>query len=47
VTRTVTGKRSPLIAKALTPGKSYRCVVTASNSRGAGLPSSPSAKAVA
>ncbi len=47
VTRTTAGWRSPLVAKGLTPGKTYRCVVTASNSRGTGPPSSPSLKAVA
>jgi hypothetical protein len=45
VTRTTTGNKSPLTAKALTAGKTYRCVVKATNSRGSGPASSPSANA--
>jgi hypothetical protein len=43
VTRTATGTRSPLVAKSLTPGKTYQCTVKATNSRGTGLASRPSA----
>jgi hypothetical protein len=43
VTRTTVGSRSPLVAKVLTPGKTYRCTVRATNSRGTGPASSPSA----
>jgi hypothetical protein len=46
-TRTATGSRSPLTAKALTAGKTYRCTVKATNSRGTGPASSPSASAKA
>jgi hypothetical protein len=42
VTRTKTGTKSPITVTTLTPGKSYRCSVKATNSRGAGPASMPS-----
>jgi hypothetical protein len=43
VTRTKTGTASPLTVITLTAGKAYTCTVNATNSRGAGLASAPSA----
>jgi hypothetical protein len=40
---TVGGAASPLTVRGLTPGKSYTCMVAASNSRGLGVASAPSA----
>jgi hypothetical protein len=42
VTKTQTGTASPITVTALTPGKSYQCTVTATNSRGTGPASNPS-----
>jgi hypothetical protein len=41
--KTKTGKASPLTMTGLTPGKTYRCTVKATNSRGAGPASKASA----
>jgi nitrous oxidase accessory protein NosD len=43
VTKTQTGTASPITVTALTPGKSYTCRVSATNSRGTGPLSNPSA----
>ncbi len=43
VTKTKTGTASPITVTALTPGRSYQCTVTATNSRGTGPASNPSA----
>jgi parallel beta-helix repeat protein len=43
VTRTKTGPASPITVTTLTPGKSYVCRVSATNSRGTGPLSNPSA----
>jgi hypothetical protein len=43
VAKTKSGKTGPIVVAGLTTGKSYTCTVTATNSRGTGLPSSASA----
>jgi hypothetical protein len=47
VTKTTTGSASPITISGLTPGKSYSCRVKATNSRGTGPTSSPSAATTA
>ena len=42
VAGSTTGAGSPLVVNGLTTGKTYTCMVKATNARGAGLPSNPS-----
>jgi hypothetical protein len=44
-TKSASGSRSPITVSALTPGKSYTCTVSATNSRGTGPASAASAPA--
>jgi hypothetical protein len=46
-TKSQTGASSPITVSALTAGKTYRCKVTATNSRGTGPPSQPGAAVAA
>jgi hypothetical protein len=47
VTKTKPGTASPLTVVGLSVGKTYRCTVKATNSRGTGPPSAPSAAIIA
>jgi hypothetical protein len=47
VTRTKTGAASPITVTTLSPGKTYVCRVSATNSRGTGPLSDPSAPVIA
>jgi hypothetical protein len=47
LTGTQTGSASPITVTGLTTARTYTCTVTATNSRGTGLASAPSAAVVA